>query len=350
MNAPARAIAWVEAGSAPDAAIRFGIRRLLRQRLLEIGADDAERAAQIHEAFLQSLRRSPVALVPKLANEQHYELPPALFGYALGPHRKYSSCYWPTGVTTLAAAEDAALDATRARARLADGMRVLELGCGWGSLTLDMARRYPASSIVAVTNSVPQRDFVLATAAASGLRNVEVVVADMNEFTAQGRFDRIVSVEMFEHMRNHEELFRRVASWLEADGLFFMHIFTHRSTPYEFVDRDETDWLTRHFFAGGMMPSDDLPLRLQRDLELTTRWRWSGVHYQKTAEAWLANIDRNRAAVLPILAATYGERHAALWLQRWRLFFMACAELFGYAHGQEWGVSHYLFARAGGRV
>jgi cyclopropane-fatty-acyl-phospholipid synthase len=350
MNAPARAIAWVETGNAPDAAIRFGIRRLLRERLLEIGADDSERTAQVHEAFLQSLRRSPVALVPKLANEQHYELPPGLFGYALGPHRKYSSCYWPTGITTLAAAEDAALDVTRARAGLADGMRVLELGCGWGSLTLDMARRYPASSIVAVTNSGPQRDFVLATAAAEGLTNVEVVVADMNEFAAPGRFDRIVSVEMFEHMRNHEELFRRIAGWLEPDGRFFMHIFTHRSTPYEFVDRDETDWLTRHFFAGGMMPSDDLPLRLQRDLELETRWRWSGVHYKKTAEAWLANIDRNRAAVLPILAATYGERSAALWLQRWRIFFMACAELFGYARGQEWGVSHYLFARAGVRV
>jgi cyclopropane-fatty-acyl-phospholipid synthase len=209
-----------------------------------------------------------------------------------------------------------------------------------------MAARFPRASIVAVSNSRPQREHILVTAAERGLRNVEVIVADMNEFAAAGRFDRIVSVEMFEHMRNHRELYRRVASWLVPDGRFFMHVFTHRSTPYEFVDQGPADWMTHYFFAGGMMPSDDLPLRLQRDLAVIRHWRWSGEHYRKTAEAWLENIDRHRAAVLRILAATYGERDAGLWLQRWRIFFMACAELFGYAGGQEWGVSHYLFARA----
>jgi cyclopropane-fatty-acyl-phospholipid synthase len=346
VSASARVIQWVESGGVPDAAVRLGIRRLLRERLDEIAAGDCERSAELQERFLEELKASPVALVPHYANEQHYELPPALFGYALGPQRKYSSCYWPKGVVTLAAAEDAALDATCERAELADGMRILELGCGWGSLTLNMAARFPAATIVAVSNSTAQRNHILAAAASRGLANIEVLVADMNGFAPQGRFDRIVSVEMFEHMRNHEELYRRVSNWLLPDGRFFMHIFTHRSTPYAFVDRGPTDWMTRYFFAGGMMPSDDLPLRLQRDLAVVRRWRWSGVHYQKTAEAWLQNVDRNRSAVLRVLAATYGEGEAGLWLQRWRLFFMACAELFGYANGQEWGVSHYLFARA----
>jgi cyclopropane-fatty-acyl-phospholipid synthase len=349
MNAPARVIQWAETGAAPDAAIRFGIRRLLRQRLAEIHAGDCERAAAAQEQFLALMSRAPVAPVPAAANEQHYELPPELFRYALGAQRKYSSCYWPEGVTTLDAAERAALDATCERAGLADGMRVLELGCGWGSLTLDVAARFPNASVVAVTNSRPQRDYVTAAAAERGLANVRVVVADMNQFAADGRFDRIVSVEMFEHLRNYAEAFRRVASWLEPDGRLFMHIFCHRSTPYEFIDQGPSDWMTRHFFAGGMMPSDDLPLRLQRDLQLLTRWRWSGVDYRKTADAWLENFDRHRDAVLAILAATYGERDAEQWRQRWRMFFMACSELFGYARGQEWGVSHYLFARAGAR-
>jgi cyclopropane-fatty-acyl-phospholipid synthase len=350
VSAAARLVGWAESGAAPDTAVRYGIRRLARQRLEELNAGDCERAAASLEAFVTAMRTAPAAPVPHLANDQHYELPAELFAAALGPQRKYSCCYWPPGVATLAEAEQAALEATCERAGLADGQRILELGCGWGSLTLFMAARYPRAAIVAVTNSRSQRDYVVAAAAQRGLGNVRVVVADMNTFAAPQRFDRVVSVEMFEHMRNYALLFERVASWLVPDGRFFMHIFCHRSTPYAFVDSGPTDWMSRHFFSGGMMPSDDLPLRFQRHLELEQRWRWSGTHYRRTADAWLENFDARDALVRPILAAAYRPAEAEQWRQRWRMFFMACAELFGYANGQEWYVSHYLFARRGSRA
>jgi cyclopropane-fatty-acyl-phospholipid synthase len=347
MSAALRVIDWVERGAAPDGVVRYGIRRLLRDRLEEIGAADCERSADALERFVAAMDTAPVAPVPERANEQHYEVPPELFTAALGPRRKYSCCYWPAGVATLAEAELRALEATCERAQLKDGQRILELGCGWGSLTLFMAERYPRATITAVTNSESQRTTVEALAAQRGLRNVQVVAADMNSFAAPQPVDRIVSVEMFEHMRNYTVLFERVAHWLAPDGKFFMHVFCHRSTPYEFVDQGPTDWMSRYFFAGGMMPSDDLPLHFQRHLSLERRWRWSGTHYAKTAEAWLDNFDARRAEVEPILAAAYGQAAVEQWRQRWRMFFMACAELFGYGGGQEWYVSHYRFGRAG---
>jgi len=337
------AINWVEQGLAPDSVVRAGIRRLLKERLGEIRAADATVATDIADAFINALNAAPVALVPEKANEQHYEVPAAFFAQALGRHRKYSSCYWPAGVDTLDAAEAAALTATCARAGVADGQDILELGCGWGSLTLWMATHYPLSRITAVSNSHSQRAHIEAEAARRGLANVQVITCDMNDFDIHRRFDRIVSVEMFEHLCNWPEMFRRVRGWLKRDGRFFMHVFVHRLTPYAFVERGPDDWMSKYFFSGGMMPSDDLALRMQDHLRVTRVWRWDGTHYERTANAWLANMDAHRAELQPLFEQVYGRGQVTLWWTRWRIFFMSCAELFGYNRGQEWWVSHYLF-------
>ncbi len=339
------ALNWTEQGFVPDSMVRAGIRRLLRQRLAAIQAHDVEAAAARTEDFVREMAHAPIALLPEKANEQHYEVPAEFYQHALGERRKYSCCYWPAGVTTLDQAEAAALRLTCERAELHDGMKILELGCGWGSLTLWIAEHYPGSRITAVSNSNSQREFILTEAARRALSNISVVTRDMNQFDTEAHFDRIVSVEMFEHMRNWQELFARVHRWLKSGGRFFMHVFVHRAVPYAFETRGASDWMSEYFFSGGMMPSDDLALRLQEQLRLLHRWRWSGQHYQKTAEAWLIKLDARHDLVVPILVAAYGAQAADRWLQRWRLFFMACAELFGHNHGQEWWVSHYLFER-----
>ncbi|HSN32678.1 MAG TPA: cyclopropane-fatty-acyl-phospholipid synthase family protein [Ideonella sp.] len=337
------ALEFTERGIVPDGLVRAGIRRLLRARLEEVAANDPAAAAARAEAFVAAMRISPIALLPHKANEQHYEVPSAFFGEVLGRRRKYSSAWWPDGVRDLDAAEEAALAATAERAQLEDGQRVLELGCGWGSLTLWMAEHFARTRITAVSNSHSQRAHIEAEARARGLANVEVLTTDVAKLQPAARFDRVVSVEMFEHLRNWPEMFRRIAGWLEPGGRFFMHVFVHRSTPYAFEARDDSDWMARHFFSGGMMPSDDLALRFQDDLALVSRWRWAGTHYARTAEAWLANMDARRDAVWPILAQTFGAEHAGLWWTRWRMFFMSCAELFGHEQGREWWVAHYLF-------
>jgi len=344
-TASVRTIDLSEQGLVPDVVIRHGIRRLLHQRLAEIHADDCETIAARKRAFLDAMHTAPIALVPGKANEQHYEVPAEFFSAVLGRHRKYSCGYWPAGVKDLDSAEALALQSVCERAGLENGMEVLELGCGWGSLTLWMAEHLPGSRITAVSNSASQRDFIVAAAAHRRLHNIEVITCDMNVFSTGRHYDRVVSVEMFEHMRNHALLLERIAGWLKPGGAFFMHIFCHRDVPYLFEERDELDWMSRYFFSGGMMPSDDLPLQFQQHLRLAAHWRWDGSHYEKTANAWLARMDARKREVWPILENVYGENNAQQWWMRWRMFFMACAELFGYQQGQQWWVSHYLFEK-----
>lgn len=331
----------VERGWVPDSIVRSGIRSLCRQRMREIQIPQAQQSQHLDE-FVRNMGKAPVAPLVHKANEQHYEVPAAFFQQVLGAQLKYSSAFWD-GVDTLDEAEVQALVLSCEHADLKDGQQVLELGCGWGSLTLWMAKRYPNSSITAVSNSHSQRRFIEQRAMEAGLGNVRVITADINHFSIDQGFDRIVSVEMFEHLRNYASIFDRVAGWLKPDGRFFMHIFCHHSTPYLFEVRDDTDWMSRYFFSGGMMPSADLPLKFQDSLCFKNRWDWSGVEYQKTAEAWLDKLDAARDEVFAIFSDTYGPADAKMWINRWRIFFMACAELFGMRGGDEWRVSHFLF-------
>jgi len=342
-------LAWTERGLVPDSVIRAGIRRLCRQRLRDAEARDPERSAACLERLVAAMNTAPVAPVPELANEQHYEVPPAFFDQVLGPQRKYSCCYWAEDTRSLAEAEAEALRISCERAGIENGQTILDLGCGWGSLSLWIAEHYPGCTVTAVSNSKPQRRHIERQALTRGLRNLQILTRDMNDFDPGRPFDRILSVEMFEHMRNYRELFRRIRGWLKPGGRFFMHIFCHRDCAYEFLDEGPSDWMGRHFFSGGIMPSDDLPLRFQDDLRLVHRARWSGRHYERTANEWLANMDARRDLVLPIMAETYGENRAEQWLQRWRIFFMACAELFGMNGGREWYVGHYLFEPRSGQ-
>ncbi len=335
MTLIATAAGLVERLPLPDALTSSGISWLVDRTRRKLAQHDVVREA----AFARMMADHPVAVRPDAANAQHYEVPASFFALVLGRNRKYSCCLYQDG-DTLEMAEDRALLATAENADLRDGQDVLELGCGWGSLSLWIAARFPASRITAVSNSQSQRAYIEQTAAARGLSNLRVVTADMNDFAIDTRFDRVVSVEMFEHMTNWAALLQRVHGWLRPDGRLFLHVFSHRTTPYWFDAGDKADWIAQHFFTGGIMPSHGLLRHVAHAFEVERDWRWSGTHYARTAQDWLANFDRNDAAIREVLRSVYGA-DAALWRRRWRMFFLATAGLFGHAAGAEWGVSHY---------
>jgi cyclopropane-fatty-acyl-phospholipid synthase len=342
MATTADLIGWAERGLLPDALLRWGVRRLCAQRLAAERAGGPGEEAVRFQRCLAGLRAEEIAVHTDAANVQHYELPPEFFAHCLGRRLKYSSAYYPTGNETLDEAEEAMLALYGQRAELEDGQDILELGCGWGSLTLWMAERYPNARICAVSNSTPQRQHIEARCRERGFTNVRVVTQDVNrlELPAAG-FDRCVSIEMFEHMRNYDMLLARIACWLRPQGKLFVHIFAHRTLMYPFETAGRDNWMGRHFFTGGLMPATDTLLWFQSDLQVEQHWQLEGTHYERTANHWLGNQDSRRDAVLEVLARFYGVRNASLWFQRWRMFWMACAETFGYDNGREWLVAHY---------
>ena len=335
----------LEKNKIPDFLIRIGIRKLLKQRLQQ----EKKATVELQQAHLmkliEELKNSPIAVNTIEANEQHYEVPTKFYQYCLGKNLKYSSGYWKEGVTDINTSEDDMLETTCNRAELKDGQSVLEFGCGWGSLSLYMAKKYPKSNFTVISNSRTQKIYIDEQAKQRGISNLTVLTVNINDFTIDKTFDRVVSVEMFEHMRNYQKLMKKVADCLKPDGKLFVHIFTHKDFAYKFEVIDETDWMSKYFFTGGIMPSDDLLLYFNEDLCIEQHWHVSGMHYSKTSEAWLQNMDRHKSEIIPLFEETYGKDQATKWWVYWRIFYMACAELWGYNKGKEWIVSHYLFTK-----
>jgi cyclopropane-fatty-acyl-phospholipid synthase len=297
-------------------------------------------------ALIDELKATPtIAINTQEANEQHYEVPTAFYKYCLGKHLKYSSGYWKPGVSDIDTSEKDMLELTCTRAELKEGQQVLELGCGWGSLSLFMAAKFPTSTFTVVSNSRTQKQHIDEQARQRGITNLTVITTNINEFKLDQTFDRVVSVEMFEHMRNYQKLMKLVADLLKPDGKLFVHIFTHKEYAYKFEVVDESDWMSRYFFTGGIMPSDDLLLYFNEHLSIEKHWHVSGMHYSKTSEAWLQNMDKHKEQIMPLFETTYGKDQVLKWWVYWRIFYMACAELWAYKGGEEWIVSHYLFQK-----
>ncbi len=338
----------IEVGLMPDWVTRIGMRKLLNDRLLESKKNRLEDPNYL-EKYVQKLKSSPLAIMTSEANLQHYEVPTAFYDLALGSHKKYSSCFWDQSTYTLKDAEQKALDLSIEHAQIIDGMRILELGCGWGSLSLELAKRFPNSLIVSVSNSQTQKKYIDQEAQKRGLANLKVLTKDLS--LAQNYdfgpllFDRVMSIEMMEHLRNYELFFKNLAPFVKKDGKFFIHIFTHKTTPYYFEVEGEDNWMGRYFFSGGQMPSRDLLDEFNADFKIIKKWDWSGIHYSKTLEAWLKLTDMNKKRIKSLFSETYDKNEATVWFNRWRMFFMACSELFKYNEGQEWGVTHYLMEK-----
>jgi cyclopropane-fatty-acyl-phospholipid synthase len=335
----------LEKDMVPDFLIRQGIRSLLKQRLRDENKGSAEAQQEHFMELVRELQNSPIAINTGEANEQHYEVPTKFYQYCLGKHLKYSSGYWKEGVNDIDTSERDMLELTCQRAQLQNGQQVLELGCGWGSLSLFMSAKFPKSNFTVVSNSRTQKIFIDEQARQRNITNLTVVTSDMNTFTIAQKFDRVVSVEMFEHMRNYKKLLEKVAGFLNPEGKLFVHIFTHKAYAYKFEVKDDTDWMSKYFFTGGIMPSDHLLLYFGDHFKISEHWRVSGTHYQKTSEAWLSNMDKHKKEIMPLFEETYGKENATKWWVYWRLFYMACAELWGFDNGNEWMVSHYLFEK-----
>ena len=329
----------------PDFLIRRQIRGLLKERLKEQHQPDAGSLEKQIRSLVNELSASPIAINTVDANEQHYEVPTAFYKHVLGPHMKYSGGWWEDGAEDLQRSEFEMLKLTCERAQIKEGQMILELGCGWGSLSLFMAENFSTSLVTGVSNSTTQKEYIDAQAKKRGITNLHIITADINSFDIEQKFDRVVSVEMFEHMRNYKLLLQRISGWLRDNGKLFVHIFTHHKYAYKFEVKDNSDWMSKYFFTGGIMPSNDLLFYFNEDLVKENQWLVNGINYNRTSEAWLENMDKNREAIIPIMVATYGKEKAMLWFAYWRIFFMACAELWGYNLGDEWMISHYLFKK-----
>ncbi|POB13470.1 MULTISPECIES: SAM-dependent methyltransferase [Pseudomonadati] len=330
-----------ERGYIPDPLIRMGIRKLIKQR-----KDEINKNLEFHKSgIINDFNKSLIAEDVDKANEQHYELPPEFFKLVLGANLKYSSALFDNGITSLDEAESAMLEKYCERAQIVDGMDILELGCGWGSLSLFLARKFPNSKITAISNSNGQREFIEERIKERSLNNLEIKTCDINDFNIENKFDRIVSIEMFEHMRNYNSLFKKVASWLKDDGRLFIHIFCHKDASYFFETQGEDNWMGRYFFTGGVMPSFDLFEKVQDSFKLVEKWKVNGANYQETSEQWFLNMEKKRSEIMKVMANTYGEDQANIWFHRWKIFFASCAELFGYDNGEEWFVGHFLFEK-----